>query len=100
MLSLAMIYLAHMLYSAELDLMNPQIELYATVGSSESNPNETKATVCAFIISFAVAAAVLVLLVTYGRISVYAKLLFASACALAYRIYLFLINVKLYFKEK
>ena len=100
MLSLAMIYLAHMLYSAELDLMNPQIELYATVGSSESNPNETKATVSAFIISFAVAAALLVLLVTYGRISVYAKLLFASACALAYRIYLFLINVKLYFKEK
>ena len=97
---LAAIYLAHMLYSAELDLMNPQIELYATVGSSESNPNEIRATVSAFIISFAVTAAVLLLLIEGTGFNVYAKLLIISLAVLARRAYIFFSKIKLYFKEK
>ncbi len=100
MAGLVAIYLSHMLYSAELDLMNPQIELYATVGSSESNPNETRATVTAFIISFAVTAAVLLLLIEGTGFNVYAKLLIVSLAALAYRTYIFFSKIKLYYKEK
>ena len=97
---LVAIYLSHMLYSAELDLMNPQIELYATVGSSESNPNETRAAVSAFIISFAVTAAVLLLLIEGTGFNVYAKLLIISLAVLARRAYIFFSKIKLYFKEK
>lgn len=100
MAALGSIYLAHTFYCAELDLMNPQIELYATVGSSESNPNETKATVSAFLISFATAIIVLLLLIEGTGLNVYFKMLFVSLIALVYRIHLFLSKIKLYFKEK
>jgi hypothetical protein len=97
---LGAIYLAHMFYCAECDLMNPQIELYATVGSSESNPNETRATVSAFIISFAVTAAMLLLLIEGTGFNPYAKLILASLAALGYRAYMFFTKIKLYYKEK
>ncbi len=100
MASLGMIYLAHMFYCAELDLMNPQVELYATVGSSESNPNETKATVFAFIISFATALIVFLLLLDRTGINVYLKMTVVSLGALIYRFKLFFTKIKLYYKEK
>ena len=99
MLGIGFIYLAHMLYSAELDLMNPQIELYATVGNTENNPNETKATVTAFIISFVTALAVFLLLVE-GRGEVYAKLLLVGFAMLCYRVYIFFAKLRLYYNDK
>ena len=39
----------HIFYSATLDVMNPQNELYATEGSSISNSNEIKSTVVGFL---------------------------------------------------
>ncbi len=45
------IHFAHMIYSATLDIMNPQNEQYATTGDNIDNPNETKSTILAFIIS-------------------------------------------------
>ena len=98
--AMGMTYLAHMLYCAELDLMNPQVELYATVGSSESNPNETKATVTAFIISFLAAGAVMLLLVEGSSFSVFLKYVLISAAALVYRVLLFFQKLRLYYKEK
>lgn len=98
-LSVGMIYLAHMFYSAELDLMNPQNELYATVGTSETNPNETKATVTAFLISF-VTAGVIFFLLTEGSRGTYLKLVFVALAALIYRIARFFSTLKLYYKEK
>ena len=44
-----------MIYSALLDIMNPQNEQYATTGVVNDNPNETKSTILAFILSFAFA---------------------------------------------
>ena len=41
-----------MIYSAMLDIMNPQNEQYATVGTEVNNPNENKSTIYAFMISF------------------------------------------------
>lgn len=99
-LSIAATYLAHMLYCAELDLMNPQIELYATVGSSESNPNETKATISAFIVSFAVAAFSFLLMIDPTSSGMFVKFIIISLALLGYRTWLFLSKIKLYYKEK
>ena len=98
--SMGMSYLAHMLYCAELDLMNPQVELYATVGNSESNPNETKATLTAFLISFIVAGVVFLLLLEGGGISVYVKFVCIAAAVMVYRVLLFFQKLRLYYKEK
>lgn len=101
MLSLTAIYLAHLLYCAETDLMNPKIELYATVGGTEHNPNENRATLTAFLVSFAVAGLMLLLMVEGGRMTeVFIKLLLVSLAVLAYRIYMFFTKIKLYYKEK
>ncbi len=98
-LGLGFIYLAHMLYSAELDLMNPQVELYATVGNTESNPNETKSTVMAFLISFVVALATFLLL-REGSGRVFFKLALVGLLLLCYRIYIFFAKLRLYYNEK
>ncbi len=46
-----LLHLGHMIYSAMLDIMNPQNEQYATTGTDIDNPNENKSTMLAFIIS-------------------------------------------------
>ena len=50
-LSILLLQYGHILYSASLDIMNPQNEVYATDGEQNNNPNENKATVVAFITS-------------------------------------------------
>ena len=100
MLSIGMTYLAHMLYSAELDLMNPQLELYSTVGSSESNPNEIKSTLFAFLIAFVAAGLTYFLLWEGASFRIYDKFLIISAIALVYRVKIFFAKLRLYYKEK
>ena len=100
MVSIVAIYLTHLLYCAELDLMNPQIELYATVGGSENNPNENRATLWAFVASFGVAGGLLLLLLEPAGFNPYIKLLVGSLLALAVRLNLFFTKIKLYYKEK
>ncbi|MBR5817368.1 MAG: hypothetical protein IKY62_01855, partial [Clostridia bacterium] len=99
-LGIGMIYIAHLLYCAELDIMNPQTELYATVGESKSNPNETKATASAFIIAFLTAGIVFLLLFEGEAFSAFIKLAIVAAIALVYRLHLFLSKLELYYKEK
>ncbi len=99
MLSVTMTYIAHMLYCADQDLMNPQFELYATVGASEVNKNEMKATVTAFLIAFLAAGLSFVLLLGVG-ISVYLKFIVISLAAVIYRVYIFFSNLRVYYKEK
>lgn len=99
MLGIGCIYIAHMLYSAELDLMNPQTEIYAAMGSTENNPNEIKSTVSAFIISFITAGAMLFLLTEGGRF-VYLKIALVGVAALIYRAHLFFTKIRLYYKER
>jgi len=98
-LSLIFIYLAHMFFSADLDIMNPQYEIYATMGNYDSNPNEIKSTLFAFIISFLTAGATFLLLIE-GRGYVYLKLLLVGACAVGYYAWSYFNNIKLYYKEK
>ena len=97
--SLEFIYLAHMFYSAQLDLMTPKNQLYASVGSTVSNPNETKSTLYAFLISFMTAIIVFALLLE-GAGYVYIKLICVSMSVFAYRVWMFFSMLKLYYKEK
>ena len=99
MLAILFIYLAHLLYSAELDIMNPHTEIYAAIGEYESDPNELKATALAFFISFAVTGITLLLLMENSS-PVYPKLLVAGLLAFTYRARLFFSKVKVYYKEK
>ena len=99
MLSVILIYFAHLCYCADLDIMNPHTEIYAAMGEHENDPNEIKATAWAFAVSFIVAGATLLLLLENNG-EVYLKLLICSAAAFAYRAYRFTSDVKLYYKEK
>lgn len=96
--SIAALYVAHLLFCAELDLMNPQNELYAAIGNSEKNPNETTATLTAFLISFVVAAVLFFLMMEGTR--VFLKFLIVSLALLFWRGWLFFSKIKVYYKEK
>ncbi|MBO4569694.1 MAG: hypothetical protein J5689_00555 [Clostridia bacterium] len=98
-LALIMLYLAHLLWSAEIDIMNPQNRLYQTTGDVHKNPNENKSTIIAFILS-AVFAFVCFLLMRENVNVVYLKMFFISLILLGVRTYLYLTKIKLYYKEK
>ena len=112
-LGIIFIYFAHLLYCGELDIMNPQYEIYATVGASDNNPNETKATLSAFIISFIVAAASMLLLIDKSEFvdavpigenlileMMYVKIFAIALAVLIFRVYQYFSKIKLYYKEK
>ena len=93
------VYIAHAFYSAELDLMNPKHQLYSSVGSAVSNPNEMKSTTWAFLIPFIIAAIVLFLLFEQrGYVAV--KFIAVAGAAMAYRLWSFFSTLRLYYKEK
>ena len=94
------IYLAHMFFCAQTDIMNPQLEIYSTVGNSDSNPNETLSTISAFIISFLTAAAMLLLLIENAGDKTYLKLFLVGLALVCWRTWSFFAHIKLYYKEK
>ena len=49
--AILLLHYGHMIWSAQLDIMNPQNEQYATTGTTVNNPNENKSTLLAFVIS-------------------------------------------------
>ena len=93
------ISVAHLLLSAEMDIMNPQSEQYATIGMTFNNPNERNATLYSFILSVLFAFLVYFLAPT-GLNSTFVKLAILSFAFLVGRVYLYFIRVKLYYKEK
>ena len=104
-LSVLLIQYGHIFYSASLDIMNPQNELYATEGDMMNNPNELKSTVVGFIISAIVGVIMFLLLrETYNNRGSF-DLAFVKlvAIAIAYSgamILLFVMKVKAYYYEK
>ena len=98
-ISLIFVYVAHLLWSAELDIMNPQNHQYQTTGSSQKNPNEFHSTLYAFILS-AVFAFISFFLMNEDIRVVFSKMLIISALLLIARLWLYVTKVKLYYKEK
>ena len=98
-LSLVLIYLSHLLWSAEIDIMNPQNRLYQTTGEVQKNPNETKSTIIAFILSV-IFAFINFFLIKEDISVVFIKLFIIATILFVIRIYLYLTKIKLYYKEK
>ena len=91
--------LAHLLWSAELDIMNPRTEQYAMLGSDYNNPNDFKSTVLAVLIS-GIFAFLLYFLARDGFTSALIKLLVLSVVFLGVRAVLYFARVRYYFAEK
>ena len=92
-------YLMHLLWSAEMDIMNPQTNHYATTGDHANNPNETKSSVTMFIVSFLTCGIGLFLSMENLKVSwVNVSILFAAL--LVYRIWSYLSSIKYFYKEK
>ena len=95
---LEFIYLAHLLWSAEMDIMNPQTAHYQTTGTHTNNPNEIRSTIYAFILS-AVFALLTFFLISERLKVAFIKMVFVASALLALRIYLYVNKIKVYFKE-
>ena len=99
------LHYGHMLYSALLDVMNPQNEQYASTGVVSDNPNENKSTVLAFVLSFAYAIIAFILFNESGiqngnYLSACLRLLLISLAYCASCAILFVKKIKAYYYEE
>ncbi len=93
------VYVAHLLLSAELDIMNPQANQYQTNGSHHNNPNDIKSTLYAFVFSAGVAF-ILYFLLGESQIVAWWKVLGLVTAFLVLRVWMYINKIKAYFKEK
>ncbi len=93
------VYLMHLLWSAEMDIMNPQYTQYATTGEHNNNPNETKSSVTMFIVSVLFVGITLFLSMENIKVAWF-KVMLISLALLVYRIWSLLSKIKYYYKEK
>jgi len=98
-LSMLGFYAGHLFWSAELDIMNPQNEQYATTGEVSSNPNEKKSTILAFIISFLVFGVSLFFFME-NQTYTWLKLAIIGIVFAISRIYFYFTKIKVYYGEK
>ena len=94
-----LLYLSHMLMSAEFDIMNPQTAHYQTTGGHSNNPNETKSTLFGFLIS-ALFAYLTYFFITESSITIWFKLSIFAGIFFAIRLWLYINKIKVYYKEK
>jgi len=98
-LSMIGFYVGHLFWSAELDLMNPQNEQYATTGEVSNNPNEKKSTILAFLISFIVFGVSLFFFMENQTYTWFKLALIGIIFAVA-RTYFYFTKIKVYYGEK
>lgn len=91
-----MVYTGHMIWSAELDFMNPQDRLYKEVGEGNiSNPNENVSGILAFVIT-ALFTVISLILLNEDVNHVFYKLFFIAALFLICRILLAVLKIRGY----
>ena len=90
---------AHLLWSAEMDIMRPQHEQYATVGLSYDNPNERNSIISAFIVS-ALVAFLLYFILNEGQAKAVTKIAILTLVFLTARVCLYFTRIRLYYAEK
>lgn len=98
-LGMVFVYLGHLLWSAELDIMNPQNRQYQTTGKSHKNPNEAKSTIICFVFA-GLFAFILYFLIGESFVKVFPKVMCIGLAVFVVRLYLYLTRIKLYYKEK
>lgn len=89
---------AHILWSADIDFMHPQANIFKTEGLAGVNPNEVKSAVLTFALAAASFGLVYFFLSDGGRY-VWLKLFFIALLLLGLRIYLFSRKAKVLFRE-
>ena len=92
------VYVGHLFWSAEMDIMNPQNQQYATTGGHANNPNENKSSLFAFLLSFLFFAASLFLFME-GIFVAWIKIAAIALVFMIGRIYLFYSKVQVYYRE-
>lgn len=99
MLSAYLIYVAHLFWSGEMDIMNPQYEQYATFSEQSNNPNENKSSILVFVLSFLLA--IVMLLLSLENVNTaWIKVCLISAVLAGMKIFTFFLKIKVYYKEK
>ena len=90
------LYLGHLIWSAELDFMNPQDRLYSETGEGNiSNPNETLSTVLAYVVTL-INTGLAFLFLNINSLDAFNKIALVGVLFLAARIGLFVLKIKGY----
>ena len=89
------LYLGHLIWCAELDYMKPQDKLYSEVGANVSNPNETMASVYAFVLA-GLGAFFTYFFLDKDSLQAFSKLFFIAIAFFGARLLLFLLRIKGY----
>ena len=92
-------YIAHLFSSAESDIMNPQYEQYATFNEQANNPNESKSSIMAIVIS-AVVFVVALFLSSRGDVSTWIKLAIIMCAFAGFKVFTYISKIKAFYKEK
>ena len=79
--------------------MNPQTEQYVTTGTHTNNPNETKSTIFAFLMSAAFAL-VFYFLISENVATVWFKIILIATAYFAWNLYMYFSKIKVFYKEK
>ena len=95
-----MLEYGHIFFSASLDIMNPQNELYATEGSSISNTNERISSAVGLIISLLMGVFAYLFCIEVVAIVAYIKILVISIVFAASSILLFYLKVKAFYIDR
>ena len=90
--------MTHIVWSAEIDFLKPQIALFRTEGTVSKNPNEIKSIILAFAMSL-LCFGIIVLLMIKSANYIWLKIFFISLFLLVFRFFLFYKKSKIMFKE-
>ena len=98
-ISIFSVFICHLFWSAELDVMNPQYSQYATFNEQANNPNENMSGIIMLILSVLIFALTL-LLSSSDPTGVWIKAGIITLWVAVFKIITFFLKVKVYYKEK
>ncbi len=93
------VFVAHVFWSAELDIMNPQYKQYATFNDQANNPNENKSALLVFVLA-AIVGVFALMLSLEGGATIWVKLGIIATVFAMLKITTFIMQVKAFYKEK
>ncbi len=94
-----LVYLGHLMWSAELDIMNPQYRQYQTTGEHSNNPNDVRSLIYTLLMS-AMFAFLTYFFISENFSNAFYKVLLFAIAFFALRLWLYINKVKVYYKEK
>ena len=93
-----LLYLAHLFWSAEMDIVNPQHRQYATFSDQANNPNENISSLLVFAISFIITL-ILVLLCMEDPTQCWYKVIGIAVVLAIFKMATYFTKIKVFYKE-